>query len=149
MFGETEKDEIVNEKFDRAVSGLADNLSDKTFLYRFLWIAVAVNAVTWLCVLFFHESVNQAYSRVFDISNKIGIAVLGFPLTFGFCLIYSLCRIKFPDLEENNLQSEMMASYGYQSHSLKRWYIWLFSILGGVLNVVLLFLVNLYLNDQL
>ncbi|HEX8369445.1 MAG TPA: hypothetical protein VF604_12945 [Pyrinomonadaceae bacterium] len=149
MFRETKKDEIVNEKFDAGFTELIDSLSNKTNLFRFLWICIALNAVLWLCVFFFHEFVNERYRQLFDASNKVGIGILFFPLALGFFIIYALCRIKFPDLEENNLQSEMMASYSYQAHSLKRWYIWLFSIAGGVLNVVLLFLVNFYLNDQL
>jgi hypothetical protein len=149
MFWEDEKEEKRNEKFDADLSRLVDGLSDRTSLFRFLWICIALNAVLWLCALLFHEFVNERYRQIFNISDKIGIGVLFIPLAAGFFIIYSLCRIKFPDIEENNLQSEMMASYNYQSQSLKRWYIWLFSILGGVLNVVLLFLVNLYLNDQL
>jgi hypothetical protein len=147
MFWETEKEERQNEDFDKVVSGLVGNLSDKIFLYRFLWISIALDLLIWLCVVIFHEAVGEAYARVFNLSGKIGIVVLGFPLMFGFFISYSLCRLKFPDIEENDLQSEMMASYNYQRHSLKRWYIWLFSILGGILNVVLLFMVNLYLND--
>jgi hypothetical protein len=147
MFWEDEKEEKRNEKFDAGLSRLVDGLSDRTSLFRFLWICIALNAVLWLFALFFHEFVNERYTQLLGVSDKIGIGVLFIPLALGFFITYSLCRIKFPDIEENNLQSEMMASYNYQSQSLKRWYIWLFSILGGVLNVVLLFLVNLYLND--
>lgn len=149
MFWETKKDEIVNEKFDAGITRIIGGMSNKIFLLRFLWISASINLAVWLCVVFFHQAVNQAYTRVFDLSDKIGVGILVFPLMFGFFIAYSLCRLKFPDLEENELQSEMMASYSYQAHSMRRWYIWLFSILGGVLNVVLLFLVNLYLNDQL
>jgi hypothetical protein len=149
MFWESEKDEKRNEQFDSGLTELVDVLSNRSSLFRFLWFCVALNLVLWLCVFIFHEFVNERYRQLFGASDKIGIGVLFIPLALGFFITYSLCRLKFPDIEENNLQSEMMASYNYQSHSLKRWYIWLFSILSGVLNVVLLFLVNLYLNDQL
>jgi hypothetical protein len=146
MFWEDEKEEKRNEKFDAGLSRLVDGLSDRTNLFRFLWICIALNVVLWLCVFFFHEFVNERYRQLFGVSDKIAIGVLFIPLALGFFITYSLCRLKFPDIEENNLQSEMMASFNYQSQSLKRWYIWLFSSLGGVFNVVLLFLVNLYLN---
>jgi len=149
MFWESEEDEKLNEKFDAGLSGLVDGLSDRTRLFRFLWISIALNIVLWLSVIFFHEFVNERYRQLLGASNKIGIGVLIIPLALGFFITYSLCRIKFPDIEENKLQSEMMSSYNYQSRSMKRWYIWLFSICGGVLNAVLLILANLYLNDQL
>ena len=41
----------------------------------------------------------------------------------------------------------MMASFNYQAHSTKRWFVWLFSILVGVGNVALLALVTLFLNN--
>jgi hypothetical protein len=146
MFWEDEKEEKRNEKFDKAVSGFVDDLSNRTLLFRYLLLGVSLNAALWLVVLVFYETVNQGFIRLFNLNNKIAVLVLGFPLMFGFLITYTLCRLKFPDIEDNNLQSEIMASYAYQAHSLKRWYIWLFSSLGGVLNVVLLFLVNLYLN---
>lgn len=149
MFWKTKKDEIANEKFDRAVSSFVEGLSNRAFLLRCLWLFASVNIVAWLGVMFFYERVFEAFSRLFDLNNKVGVAILGVPLTLGFLITYSLCRLKFPDIEENNLQSEMMSSYNYQSHSMKRWYIWLFSICGGVLNVVLLCLANLYLNRGL
>jgi hypothetical protein len=76
---------------------------------------------------------------IFGLSDKLGISILGFPFGFGLFTAYCLCRLKFPDIEDTkNLESEMRASFNYQSHSTKRWFIWLFSILFGVINVILL-----------
>lgn len=149
MFWESNKDSAANEKIDENVSALLENLSNRSSLFRFLWICAASNAAVWLIALVFHEFANESFRRIFGASDKAGIGVLLVPFFLGVFLTYSLCRLKFPDIEENNLQSEMMASYSYQARSMKRWYIWLFSICGGILNVVLLVLVNLYLNDQL
>jgi ABC-type antimicrobial peptide transport system permease subunit len=82
---------------------------------------------------------------IFGLSDKLGISILGFPFGFGLFTAYCLCRLKFPDIEDTkNLESEMMASFNYQSHSTKRWFIWLFSILFGVINVILLVLTTLF-----
>jgi hypothetical protein len=149
MFWETKKDEIANEKFDESLTKIVDGLSNRKSLFRFLWIFAALNVFIWITVSLFHNFVNERFRQIFDISDKAGLGILLVPFFIGIFITYSLCRLKFPDIEENKLQSEMMASYSYQAHSMKRWYIWLFSIFGGVLNVVLLVLLNLYLNEQL
>ena len=149
MFWETKKDEIANEKFDESLTKIVDGLSNRKSLFRFLWIFAALNVFIWITVSLFHKFVNERFRQIFDISDKAGLGILLVPFFIGIFITYSLCRLKFPDIEENKLQSEMMASYSYQAHSMKRWYIWLFSIFGGVLNVVLLVLLNLYLNEQL
>ena len=149
MFWETKKDEIANEKFDESLTKIVDGLSNRKSLFLFLWIFAALNVFIWITVSLFHNFVNERFRQIFDISDKAGLGILLVPFFIGIFITYSLCRLKFPDIEENKLQSEMMASYSYQAHSMKRWYIWLFSIFGGVLNVVLLVLLNLYLNEQL
>ena len=56
----------------------------------------------------------------------------------------------FRIFEDNqNLQSEIMASFNHQSHSTKRWFIWLFSIWVGVIGVLLLIFVNLRLSNHI
>ncbi|HEX9960125.1 MAG TPA: hypothetical protein VGB00_04300, partial [Pyrinomonadaceae bacterium] len=111
MFWEDEKEEKRNEKFDAGLTKLVDVLSVRSSLFRFLWICISLNVVLWLCNFFFHEFVNGRYRQLFGASNKIAIGVLFIPLALGFFITYTLCRLKFPDIEENNLQSEMMATY--------------------------------------
>ncbi|HSK73854.1 MAG TPA: hypothetical protein VK892_19305 [Pyrinomonadaceae bacterium] len=94
--------------------------------------------------------VYESFSLIFGLSDKLGISLLGFPFGFGLFIAYCLARLKFPDIEDNkNLESDMMASFSYQANSTKRWFIWLFSILAGVINVILLVLVTLLLNNQI
>lgn len=149
MFGQSGKDEKRDESFDRSITEMVEALAHKPALFRFLRNFVVLNTIIWLVSLFFYERVNRYYFQVFDSSNEAGIGILLVPFLLGAFITYALCRLKFPDIEDNKLQSEMMASYSYQAHSTKRWYVWLFSILGGVFNAVLIVLVNLYLNGRL
>jgi hypothetical protein len=76
--------------------------------------------------------------------------VLGIPFGFGLYLTYCIFRLRLPDIEDNTrLDSEVMASFAYQKESTKRWFVWLFSVLGGVVNVLLLILANMYFADEL
>ena len=150
MFWETKKSEKENEKIAASYSQIVEDLGNRRFLFRFLWICLAGNIVIWLCVLLLPNLVYKVFSSIFDSSDKIAVILLGFPFGFGLFSAYCLARLKFSDIEDNkNLESEMMASFNYQSHSTKRWFVWLFSILIGIINVALLVLTTLFLNDRI
>lgn len=148
MFWGSEKREKENEKIAANYSQIAEDLGDKSFLFPFLWICIIGNIAVWLSVFLMPNLVYEGFSLVFGLSDKLGISLLGFPFGFGLFTAYCVARLKFPDVEDNkNLESEIMASFSYQANSTKRWFIWLFSILAGITNVILLVLVTLYLND--
>lgn len=150
MFWNHEKRERENEKIAAGYSRIVEDLGNRRLLFRFLWICLSGNILVWLCVFFIPNLVYKFSSLVFGLSDKIGWILLGFPFGFGLFSAYCLARLKFSDIEDNkNLESEMMASFNYQSHSTKRWFVWLFSILIGIINVALLVLTTLFLNDQI
>lgn len=150
MFWNHEKRERENEKIAADYSRIVEDLGNKRLLFRLLWICLAGNIVIWLCVFLIPNLVYKVFSSIFDLSDKIGISLLGIPFGFGLFFAYCLARLKFSGIEDNkNLESEMMASFNYQSHSTKRWFVWLFSILAGVINVALLVFITLFLNDQI
>jgi len=149
MFWDTDKSEKDNEVVAAAYSHIVDDLGDRRLLLRYLWICLAGLVAAWLSVMAIPNLVYQCFSLIFDLSDKLGIAALGLPFGLGLFTAYCLFRLKFPDIEDNkNLDSEIMASFNYQSDSTKRWFIWLFSILFGVINVILLILTTLFLSDQ-
>ena len=150
MFWESKKQEKENEQLAANHSQIVQDLGDKQILFRFLWICLTGNIIIWLCVFLIPNLVYKFSSLVFGLSDKIGVALLGFPFGFGLFFAYCLARLKFPDVEDdNNLESEMMSSFNYQTRSTKRWFIWLFSILVGVTNVVFLVLTTLVLSGQI
>lgn len=149
MFWQSEKDEKRDEHIDKSITEIVEALSDKSVLYRFLRNCTVLNTIVWFVAVFFYEAANYYYLQIAGMSNEAGIGILLVPFFLGTFITYSLWRLKFPDIEDNNLQSGMMASYSYQSHSMKRWYIWFFSLVGGVANVILLCLVNVCLNEWL
>lgn len=149
MFWETDKSEKENAEIAAGYSQIVEDLGDRRLLLRFLWICLAGLVAAWLSVVLLPNLVYQYFSLIFDLSDKLGIAVLGLPFGLGLFTAYCLFRLKFPDVEDNkNLNSEMMASFSYQSDSTRRWFIWLFSILFGVINVALLILTTLFLSDR-
>lgn len=150
MFWETKKSEKENEKIAADYSQIAEDLGDRRLLFRFLWICLTGNIIIWLCVFLIPNLVYKFSSLIFGLSDKIGMSLLGVPFGFGLFFAYCLARLKFPDVEDdNNLESEMMSSFNYQTRSTKRWFIWLFSILAGVTNVVFLVLTTLVLSGQI
>lgn len=150
MFWDTKKSEKEDEKISAAYSQIVEDLGDKRFLYRFLLICIAANLFFWFGVLLFPNFVYDTFSRISDVNDKLAVTFFGFPFAFGLFMAYCLCRLKFSDIEDNkNLESDMMASFNYQSHSTKRWYIWLFSVLIGILNIFLIIFVTLTLSNNL
>ena len=150
MFWENEKDEKDNEKMSESLIAFTDDLSNKSFLKRFLLFSVSTNIIIWLCILLMPETINRTFGAIFDLSNKLGAAILGIPFGLALFSAYSICRLMFPNLEDNKqLNADLMSSFDYQSDSTKRWFVWLFSILVGIINVLLIVLVNLYFTDQL
>jgi hypothetical protein len=92
----------------------------------------------------------ETFVNVFAASNKVGMLLLGVPFGLGLYVAYSLCRLKFPDIETNkSLAGDVMGSFNYQASSAKRWYVWLFAILCGVLNAGLLVAAGAWANGQL
>ena len=150
MFSGTKKSEKEDEKIAENFSRIVEDLGNRQLLFRFLWICIIGNVILWLTVFLIPNVVYEVSGRIFDTGNKLAALLLGIPFGFGLFTAYSLARLKFSDIEDNkNLDSEMMASFNYQAHSTKRWFVWLFSILVGVGNVALLVLTTLFLNGHI
>ena len=106
--------------------------------------------IFWFGVLLLPNFVYDTFSRIFDVNDKLAVLLFGFPFAFGLFMAYGLCHLKFSDIEDNkNLESDMMASFNYQSHSTKRWFIWLFSVIIGIMNISLLIFATLTLTGNL
>ncbi len=147
MFSPTKKSEKRDQEIAEHHSQIIEDLGNRKLLFQFLWICIAGNAVVWLFVFLMPNFVFDISSRILDAGNKLAAILLGIPFGFGLFTAYCLARLKFSDIEDNkNLESEMMASFNYQAHSTKRWFVWLFSILVGVGNVALLALTTIFLN---
>lgn len=133
-FGKEENDERFAERLNDSIEAM----SDRRVLLRFLFVGAVLNVLIWLCVIIFPGDVREAFSRVNEASDKLSKVILALVFGLGMWVTYSLFRLKFPDIEEQRLDAEVMGSFAYQAHSSKRWMIWLFSVVGGVLNLLLL-----------
>lgn len=139
-----ESDQRLAENLNKAI----DNLSDKQTLKRFLWIISAVNLFIWLSVLIFPQAVRDGFTTVSGVSDKIAKITLAVPFGIGFYITYAIFRLKFPDIEEQNVETGPMAAYEYNTKSLKRWRVWFFSAGGGILNVLLLIITDIFLSTD-
>lgn len=139
-----EENDKVAESLNQGIEALANR---RTLFYFLIFCGVA-NAILWLCVILFADWVTEIFLRVSDVNEKISAMVLGIPFGLGTFFVYSLFRLKFPDIEDQNTESDVMGSYNYQNHSTKRWHIWLVSIIGGVLNVLLLVITDIYFSGD-
>ena len=143
MFREDSKrDTEIAKNFSKAV----DSMADRNILRRFLLIGVLTNFLIWSAVFLMPEKIYQGFSLVSSMSDKIAIGLLGIPLFFTAFTVYALFRLKFPDIEEQKLDSEMMSTFAYQRNSAKRFWIWIGSFSVGIINTILLIVADLYLQ---
>ena len=133
-----EDDNDNSERLASTVNKLLGNVGPRKKLLRLLYCVGTLNLIIWAVCLIFPTEIKDALGRVHDLNNKLSMIVLGLPFSLGMTATYSLFRLKYPDIEEQDLDSDMMGSYNYQSHSQRRWLVWLFSTIGGVVNLILL-----------
>src|SRR5688500_6633455 len=133
-FGKEHSDDRLAQKINANVEAMADRAS----LIRYVFVLSAINLLIWMSVLVFSGSVREGFGQVWQASDKIAKVVLGVVFGIGMWLTYSLLRLKFPDIEEQRLDSEVMGSFAYQADSTKRWMVWVLSAVGGILNAGLL-----------
>lgn len=125
---------------------IVDSLSDRRTLLRFLAICLAMNLIIWIIAIVFADGVYAAMSRIFP--DKIGMLILGIPWGAGMYATYCILRLRSPTIEDSkHLDSDLMASFAYQSASTKRWFVWLFAVIGGMVNVLLLVIANMYFAE--
>jgi hypothetical protein len=134
--------------FAERVGEAIDSMSDKRGLNRALLISGSINFVVWLMVLLFPRDVRSAFNTVGDVQGKIIVVVIGFLFGIGFFFAYALLRLKFPDVETGKMDDGPMSSFNYHAHSQKRWLVWLFATIGGVVNVFLLIVVDIGMSGH-
>ena len=128
-------------------SYVVDSMADRNILKRFHLIGVLANFLIWSAVILMPEKIYQGFSLIGGLSDKVAIGLLGIPLFFTAFTIYALFRLEFPDIEEQNFDSEMMSTFAYQRHSAKRFWIWIGSFAVGVVNTLLLIIADFYLQE--
>jgi len=136
---DSDDDDQVAETLSRSV----DAMSDRRTLLRFIYILGTINLLIWASVLFVPAAVRDGFNRVWNVNQKISMIVLALVFGVGMWLTYALLRLKFPDIEDQRLDHSVMASFAYQSLSIKRFKVWSISAVGGILNVALLMIADI------
>jgi hypothetical protein len=134
-----------DEEFAGLVSHHVNALSNRRTLKIYILILSSVNALIWLSVIVLPADVAAGWTIATGVNDRLGAVVIAIIFGIGMWLSYSLFRLKYPDLEDPKFENEIFASQKYSDHSVKRWCVWLFSVIGGVLNVLLLSLTEAYL----
>ncbi len=142
------EDSDKHEKLAENINKLLGSVSTRQKLLRFLYICIGLNLLIWISIVLFPVDVYYAFSRVHEMNDKMSKVVLAIPFTLEMAITYLIFRFKFPDIEEQNLGSEVMGSYAYQADSQKRWLVWLFSTVGGVLNLLLVILATFHFGGE-
>lgn len=139
---ERSDDSEIADRMNQAVELMAD----RSALYKMLGVSGVANLMAWAGVLLFLADVRQAFVKVNDIDPKIVVVMLGFLFGLGLFFAYGLLRLKFPDIEEQNMELAPMGTFNYNAHSNKRWMVWLFAVIGGVVNLLMMILVAIGLS---
>jgi len=103
-----------------------------------------LNLAYWCAVIAFPGEVFEWIDFLNNWTSKGLGLLIGFVFGTGTCLTYALFRFKFPDLETTRGPSQtIMAAYAEQRAIERRIRVWLVSVVGGVLNLLALWLVEL------
>jgi hypothetical protein len=141
---EEEENSRIFNRFLKQLEKLAENYS----LSYFLIFAIGGNIAIWLLVLFFPLLI-FTIAEYASLSDKIYKWLLVIPFFFGTFFAYCLFRLKFPNVEDQqNLGSDLMSTYSFQTNATKHWKIWLVSIAIGVINTVTIVLVDAKLSGN-
>jgi hypothetical protein len=143
-----DRQEIDDDRLVESVNTAIQAMSDRKTLKITIGIFSLANLVVWIAVVLRPLDVLHAFETVNDLDNKIGAASLIFVFVVGMFLTYALLRWKFPDIEEQKLDGAILASFAYQSHSSERFLVWLFSTVGGVVNLLALVITELALTGN-
>ena len=144
-----ERYERRDEEFASVVIRNVDALSNRRALWFYLAVLLASNTLVWFSVIIFPRDIKQAWEIVTNLDDKIAFLIISIVFGLGMWLTYALFRLKFPDLEDPDFNNEMLASFSYSLHSTKRWRVCLVSVIGGVLNVLLLIFAEIFLTAGL
>jgi len=128
------------------VNLLVEQMADRTKLYRALIIFGGLNLLIWLGILVFPSDVSVAFAKVNDLDPKMGFIVIAFIFGIGLFFSYGAIKLIFPDVEDVRLERTPMASFGYGEQAQKRWMVWLFAVIGGVLNLLWMIIVDIGLS---
>ena len=137
--------ERSDEEFANAINRNVEALSDRRTLTIHLAIVGTINLLIWLSVFLFPRDVDEAWETVSGVNNKITAVLIAIVFGLGFWLTYGLFRLKFHDLENKQFDNDILSSFHASEHSLKRYRVYLFSAIGGVMNVLLLIATEIYL----
>jgi len=138
------RQEQRDEEFAALLTSAVDALSHRRTLWTYLAILGSANAIIWLSVIVFPRDVMGGWFTVTDLDHRFGAVLIAILFGIGMWFTYSLFRLKFPDLENPKFQHEVLSSFNYSMHTTKRWRVWLFAVIGGVLNVLLLVILELF-----
>lgn len=134
-----------DEQFAAIVSRNVEALSDRRTLKIYILVLGSINAFLWLSVLLFPRDVAKGWELATDVNDRVGAFMIAIIFVLGMWLTYSLFRLKYHDLENPNFEDEIFASQSYSDHSVKRWRIWLLSVIGGAVNLLVLLITEGYL----
>lgn len=139
--------ESRDEAFAALVGRHIEAMSDRRSLRVYAVISASVNCLIWLSVLIVPRDVAFAWQKVFDLEPKIGgFVIAGIP-GLGLLLTYSLIRLKFPDVEDVDLDSDVFSTLEYNAKANRRFWVWIFAATGGILNVIALVLAAIVLRS--
>ncbi len=142
---DNEKDD---ERFAETLNDGVSALSDRATLIRFLALSGGVVVLIWIAVLFAPTDVRSAFATIHGLNNKMSVAILAIVFGLGMWLTYCFFRLKFPTIEETDLESDVLGSYAYQASSNRRWLVWLFSAVGGIVNLLAMAVVTIALSGS-
>lgn len=137
------KEENIARMLDRHV----DAMDDRSTLKRYIYILGAIIIFLWIAVLIFPYEVYKAFEKVGNIDDRVVLTIVVMIFGVGMWFTYALFRLRFPNLENREFGSEFLSSVKHQQNSFRRFHVWLAAVIGGVVNLLALFVVELILLE--
>lgn len=130
------------------VNKAAEASSDRRSLYRYLFILGICDLSAWACVFLFPVYIRNTMDKLNE-THGINLFTIFLFAIFGvgFFLSYCLLRLKYHQVEKADHEAGPMSYFEYSDRAQKHWWLWLFSVAGGFLNLLLLIAVEIFLSS--
>lgn len=144
---ETRQEQKIEKYAEIAERGLGV-MEDQRNLVRLTWVLGIANGLLWLIVIVIPRVLDNVWSVAIEFDDNASWYVFVVVFGLGLSLTYALFRLKFQDLEDPNIKDDILSSFHRSEHANRRFLIWLFSVIGGLVNAVLLLTLEVYLSGS-
>jgi hypothetical protein len=141
-------DDKLDAMTSRGLTAMTTDMRSRRHSFRATVVSFTIVLISWLLLLLLPQFIHYLVIAVSLITSKGGLILLLVPLVSMLFGVYSLFRLWFPDLENEEHEAGLMQSYQYQSDSHKAYKVWVVSSIAATLNTLGSAITYIYIMDE-